>query len=321
MPADRFGPDPERSYTLTAPHYYDPGIFRLEREAIFCRAWNLVCHADSLRAPGDYATATIGDQNIVAIRGKDGSLRAFYNVCQHRGHELLRGAGNRKAITCPYHAWSYHADGRLRSARGSERVAGFDKAEFCLKQVRIEEFCTFVFVNLDAEAAPLASRTGALEDEIRGFAPRIDDLTFSHRLTYDLAANWKNVIENFLECYHCPVAHRDFAANLVDIETYRIVTHDIHHSHSARAKAPARAAYDFDPANSDHGQELGVWFLWPNLGFEVYPGGYLNIFHVVPMGPERSLEHVDFYFFDKDPTEDQRAVIRYRDETVQAPRT
>ena len=100
-PADRFGPDPERSYALTARHYYDPGIFRLEREAIFYRAWNLVCHADSLRAPGDYATATIGDQNIVAIRGKDGVLRAFYNVCQHPRSRAASGRGQQEGHHLP----------------------------------------------------------------------------------------------------------------------------------------------------------------------------------------------------------------------------
>ena len=314
---DRFHPDPARSYTINGRNYWDAEVYARELDAVFCRSWNFAGHVELVREPGQYTTVEIGDQSVVVVRGKDGELRAFYNVCKHRAHQLLKGSGRTKVITCPYHAWSYHIDGRLRTARGSEKVAGFDKGEFCLTAVRVETFCGFVYVNLDPDALPLAGQVEGLEAEIRGFAPRIDELTFSHRMTYDLAANWKNIIENFLECYHCAPAHPDFATNLVDMSTYRVVTHQIHHSQTVRARPPKDAAYAYDPESSAHGGELGVWFLWPNLGIEVYPGGYVNTFHVIPVGPERSIEHVDFYFFDKQPTEDQWAVIKYRDEAVQ----
>src|SRR3546814_9939303 len=133
----------------------------------------------------------IGDQNVAVIRGKDGALRAFYNVCQHRAHELLRGRGRTPVITCPYHAWSYHLDGRLRTARGSQNVEGFNADEFCLKGIQVEEFGPFVFVNLDPDAAPLAQQSGGLLDELRHTVPALDTLTKFQTATFAVKANWK----------------------------------------------------------------------------------------------------------------------------------
>ena len=118
-----------------------------------------------MRQVGDYTTFETAGQNIVVVRGKDGTLRAFYNVCKHRAHELLKGAGRTTVITCPYHAWSYHIDGSLRTARGSEKVEGFDNSEFCLTPVLVEEFCGFVFINMDHDAAPLAEQSKGLEGQ------------------------------------------------------------------------------------------------------------------------------------------------------------
>ncbi len=315
--ADRFAADPGRSYTLPARYYYDPEIYEREKEAIFYRSWQFVGHAEKAANPGDYVTFKIHDQNVLIIRGQDGALRAFYNVCSYRAHELLEGAGNVEVITCPYHGWTYELDGRLRSARGSEKVEDFDAEEFCLKEVLVEVFLNFVFINLDRDARSLKSQTGTLEDEVRGFLPELDKLTFAHRTPYDLKANWKNVIENFNECYHCPLIHPTLSNDILQMSSYRIVTHDIHLSHRSRAKPPEDGVYDFDPKVSEHGQELGAWWLWPNIAFEVYPGGYLNTFHVMPAGPERSLKYLDFYLFDKTPTEEQQKVIDYRNATVE----
>ena len=130
--------DPARSYTLSARYYISPEIYDREREAVFYRSWIYAGHVEELREPGSFITVPIIDQNVAVVRGKDGTLRAFYNVCQHRAHELLRGRGRTPVITCPYHAWSYHLDGRLRTARGSQNVEGFNADEFCLKGIQVE---------------------------------------------------------------------------------------------------------------------------------------------------------------------------------------
>ena len=312
---DRFDRDPERSYTLPARYYYDPDIYARELDAIFAHHWIYVCHGEAVQEPSDYTTFETAGQNIIVVRGKDGVLRAFYNVCQHRGHELLKGEGRTKVITCPYHAWSYHIDGRLRTARGSEKVAGFDKDEFCLTSVRVEEFCGFVFVNLDPDASPLAEQSEGLEADLRAHVPDLDELTFARRLTFDVNANWKNVLDNFLECYHCPVAHPAFDG-LVDLGTFGTVTYGIystHHSLGGKADNDAYNAADAD--DPDH----PVWWLWPNTCILRFPGSAnLSVWRMIPTGPETTHEIFDFFLLDATPDAQASASIEYIDTVLQA---
>src|SRR5207237_8989038 len=144
--------DPARSPALPARVYTSPVIFAAEREAIFVRGWHMAGHISDLPEAGSYITAAVHDQKVFICRGKDGELRGFYNVCAHRAHELLTGAGQVKVITCPYHAWSYHLTGALRSARGTESQEGFDAGEICLTRVRVETLGPIVFFNLDPAA-------------------------------------------------------------------------------------------------------------------------------------------------------------------------
>ncbi len=143
-------------------------------------------------------------------------------------------------IVCPYHVWSYDLQGQLRAAPNTKHLIDFDKQEICLDRVRVEAFCGFIYVNLDPQAPSLASQSGALGEEIMAFAPDVEELTLAHRLTFDIRSNWKNVIDNFLECYHCPVAHKDFCS-LLDMETYKVTTQDIYSSHMAKA---AKGAFE-----------------------------------------------------------------------------
>ncbi len=308
----RFVADPAQSFTLPAWLYYDPAVFEEEKSAIFYKTWQFVGHAEQVAKPGDYITFKLFDQNILIVRGKDNEIRAFYNVCSYRAHELLEGAGNTKVITCPYHAWSYHIDGRHRSARGSERVAGFNADEFCLKLVRIENFMNFLFVNLDATAASLKSLTGALEDQIRGLAPELDSLTFARRSEYTLKANWKNVMENFCECYHCPIRHSSLMDGCLDMSSYRIETMDIWHHHTTVSPGEAKLAYGVGEAGKAR-PDFGAWLLWPNICFEVYPGGYMNTFHNMPVTPELTLQRCDWYFPQSEPTPEQEEAASFVD--------
>ncbi len=314
--SDRFCADPERSYTLPAHYSYQPEIYAREMEAIFSRTWQYVGHAERVRHAGSYVVTQVANESLVILRGSDGTLRAFYNVCAHRGHRLLRDSGNIESIVCPYHAWSYHLDGRLRHARNSDRVAGFDPDAICLKQVQVEEFLSFVFVNLDPDATSLKRQTGELDQQVREYAPRLGELTLAHRRGYEIEANWKNIIENYSECYHCPKSHPGFTEQVVDIDSYRIEVRDAYHWHHSRAKPPEQGAYGFDPAASDHAQEFSSWYLWPNLAIEVYPGGCLNLFHVVPVGPERSVQYIEWYFYDAQCTAEQKEIIDYLHRTV-----
>jgi choline monooxygenase len=310
----RFDRDPEKSYTIPAQYYIDRDIFEREREAIFFRSWNFVCHVSQVAEPNSYVTCMIGDQNIAVTRGADGVLRAFYNVCSHRAHELLTGCGKAQMIVCPYHAWTYHMDGRLRTATGQKRVLNFDSSEFNLKQVRLEEFAGFVFVNLDPNATTLKEQTGDLDREMRSFCAEPEKLKFAHRLTYELKANWKNVVDNFLECYHCSVAHPAFV-DLVDIQKYRTKTYGIYSSHISPPGRPDNTAYHFEPGEE---RDFAAWWLWPNVTFNIFPGSpNVTVLHIMPTGPETTLEHFDVFLTDEKPTESEWSAIKYIDEVLQ----
>ena len=282
--------------TLPASYYTEPGVFAAERERIFARNWILFAHLSQLREPGDFVTGRVAEEPLVVLRDGDGVLRGFYNVCRHRGHLLLAGSGNRRVITCPYHAWAYGLDGRLRVAPNSEHVAGFDKSRICLKPVRVETLAGFVFVNLDREAESLKTLTGTMEEEILGFAPQIADLAFAHRSEVVLEANWKVAIENFSECYHCAHAHPTFTSGIVEPTSYRITALARHHRHLSRARSGAAKSYAFDEAASPRGGEFLSVLIWPLSAIEVYPGGIVNSFLYLPESGGRTRQQVDWYF-------------------------
>ncbi len=310
----KFDTDPERSYTLPKGYYTDPAIFEREKEEIFFKAWSYACHAGQVAAPGDFVTCKVADQSVAVVRGQDGVLRAFYNVCSHRAHELFQGCGKAKIVTCPYHAWTYHTDGRLRSAIGQKKVEGFAAEEFALKPVRLEEYAGFVFVNLDPAAPSLAAEAGTLAQDIQGYCADVPALKFAHRLTYEIKANWKNVVDNFLECYHCSVAHPAFV-DLVDIKHYHTKTYDLYSSHISPPGRADNKAYQIPDGPATN---FAAWWLWPNVTFNVFPGpANITVLHIMPTGPETTLEHFDFFFLQDQPTEAEMQAIKYVDEVLQ----
>jgi choline monooxygenase len=309
-----YDPVPKRSYSINTQCYRDPAFLQVEKEQVFHKSWQFLCHEEKLRDNGSYLAADVQGQSIVATRDKSGELRAFYNVCKHRGHELMSGEGRTNLIVCPYHAWSYNLDGSLKAARRSEHLENFDSNKMCLNQVKIETFCHLIFVNLDPDAAPLAEQSGELANEIMSYAPDLADLTFSHRLTYNIKANWKTVVDNFLECYHCPVAHKDFVS-LVEMDTYTVTTHGIYSSHMAKAGQTNNKAYSIDDAScTDH----AVWFLWPNITLMRYPGrGNFMVWRFYPVGPEETYEVFDFFFETAEANEAEMEALKFIDEVLQ----
>ncbi len=310
-----FDADPAKSYSLQAEAYTELQWSEFERGAIFRRSWQWVCHGEKLREEGAYVTIDVAGQPICVVRDREGALRAFYNVCKHRAHELLQGEGRTTKIMCPYHAWTYDLTGQLRRAPETENLKDFSVQDVCLDAVQVEEFCGFIFVNLNPDAAPLAEQSGALAEEIMQWAPDVENLTFAHRLTYEIKSNWKNVVDNFLECYHCPTAHKDFCT-LVDMDTYKVTTHGIYSSHMAEAGKTANSAYSVEDASvKDH----AVWWLWPNTCLMRYPGrGNMIVMHIIPAGPDLTYETYDFFLETAEPNEAEVEAIRYVDDVLQA---
>ena len=309
-----YHPDPTKSMSLHSDAYTESRWHEIEQREVFARTWQWVCHVESLREPGSYVALEVAGMPVALVRGHDGELRAFYNVCQHRAHEPLSGSGRTDSIVCGYHGWTYELTGRLAWARRTADVSGFDPSSICLSEVQAEEFGGFVYVNLDPGAAGLAEQSEGLGDEIARWAPDVEDLTHVRRIHYDIASNWKNVIDNFLECYHCHVAHPDFVT-LVEMDTYRVATHGIYSSHMAKAGYSANSAYDVAGSSV---KDLAVWWLWPNTCLMRYPGrGNFSVMQMVPAGPGRTLETIDFYLDTDELTEADIESIRYIDEVLQ----
>ena len=309
----KFHDDPNRSYTLPGAYYYDPLVYAAELEEIFSRTWQYVCHVSRLQSPGEYAVRDIGDQSVVVLRDQDGNLRAYHNVCRHRAHRLLEGSGQTgTAIVCPYHNWTYRLSGELLSARHSAEVENFDAGEFCLRGFRVETFCGFVFVNLNRDAEPLMHGLEELEWEIRELSPQLDELKLANYREIPIAANWKNSVENYSECYHCPNQHPSLASGSLDMASYQISIHDRYHSHASRGVGEA-TAYSKSQENHGETREFGSWLIWPNFVLEVYPGGYLNTFIHVPVAVEQTIQVCEWYFPNAEPTAAQQEVIDFVD--------
>ena len=307
-------PLPEHSFSLRAEAYTDSLWDQADQAAIFARTWQWVGHVERLRDPGSYVAVSIAGQPIVIVRDHDERLRAFYNVCKHRAHELVSGSGTTRNLVCPYHAWTYGLDGQLKASRRADRLPDFDTKTICLDRVQVEEFGGFVYVNLDPHAEPLAVQAPDLAAEIREWAPDVARLTLAKRLTYRINSNWKNVIDNFLECYHCHIAHKEFV-DLVDMDTYEVKTHGIWSSHFADAGGHSNSAYDVADATV---RIHAVWWLWPNTCLLRYPGrGNFMVLQVLPDGPDHCTEIWDFYLEDTNLTEAEVASVRYINDVLQ----
>ena len=197
----------ERASTLPGSYYTSPETFAREAQSIFSQRWICAGRSDALPQPGDYVLREIAGESLLLVRGRDTRLRAFFNVCRHRGTRLCESASGRFAggIQCPYHAWTYALDGALLGAPHMADVPGFDRAEHPLREAAAAEWEGFVFVRLNERPEPLED---ALRPLLGRFAPwRLAQLTTARRIEYDVRANWKLIFQNFSECYHCPPVH------------------------------------------------------------------------------------------------------------------
>jgi phenylpropionate dioxygenase-like ring-hydroxylating dioxygenase large terminal subunit len=279
--------------TLPFDWYSDPAVLRLERERIFRRSWQYAGRGDQVAQPGSYFTCAAGGVPIVVVRDREGALRAFLNICRHRGSLVCEGEGRRETLQCPYHAWTYDLDGSLRAAPRTDLEPGFDRSELGLVRVSVDAWGPFVFVNPDADAAPLAEHLGELPALVAAGGLDLDTLRFLHRSSSEYEANWKVCCENYLECYHCQVAHPGFS-KVVDVSVDAYVLEQGRTFSSQYG--PVREAWkgDFDPRGPiERGQ---FHFLWPNLTINIMPGQRnLSIGPVVPAGPERTSRFLDYF--------------------------
>ncbi len=267
--------------TLDASLYTGEDTYRREQATLLRRAWRLVGHENMLPNAGDYLTDLVGGAPVVAVRGADGEIRAFNNVCRHRAGPLATDfSGNcGKELVCKYHGWRYALDGRLRNAVDFGAAEGFDPREFSLFPARLESWRGFLFVNLDAHATPVLEELAPLE----ALWSRRDITVhpFTLRRTHEIACNWKTYIENYLEGYHVKSVHPELSSQ-IEADQYTVTMHGSISVHEA------------PPTGG--GATNGLWaWAWPDLGINVYHNG-LMMERMTPLGPDRTrLDYLYFY--------------------------
>ncbi|HZU13970.1 MAG TPA: aromatic ring-hydroxylating dioxygenase subunit alpha [Chloroflexota bacterium] len=286
----------EAGYTLPAAWYTEEAVFALEKRRIFAHTWQFAGLVETLPHPGDFFTYRAGDVPIVILRDAEGKLRAFINVCRHRGSELvLEEHGCKQSIQCHYHAWTYGLDGRLRAAPGSKAEPNFDPDEFSLMPAQLDTWGPFIFVNPDRDAPPLAEILGDLPAMVAATGLRLDDLRRRTGSEYDIAANWKIVTDNYLECYHCPVAHPGFSS-LINVNEYTVTEYEYFSVQTAAVRASARQKGGQYSITGEVDEGFYA-YVWPNFTLNIYPGpGNLSLNLFLPQGVGRTRAVFDYLF-------------------------
>ncbi|WP_343080076.1 aromatic ring-hydroxylating dioxygenase subunit alpha [Ostreiculturibacter nitratireducens] len=268
--------------SLNPSYYTDPAGFDREMRGLLSRTWQFAGHISQVSNVGDYFTFEIAGQNLFCIRGRDEVVRTFYNVCQHRAHELVSGTGSARVVVCPYHAWTYELTGKLRAGPNINSVEGLDRNDICLTEVRTEDFHGFLFVNLDDDAAPMDEWYPGVREELAEFVPHVDELAPLEWVEIKEHCNWKVSVENYSECYHCPMNHATFAQGVIKPETYDI-QHDANGGyvlrHTTECQSLEKMSYPIDLSSNPRAGDYRSWFLWPMFSFQCYPGNILNTYH------------------------------------------
>jgi phenylpropionate dioxygenase-like ring-hydroxylating dioxygenase large terminal subunit len=280
--------------TLPWSWYTDPALLERERERIFGRFWQYAAHTGQLAGPASYAATRVGSIPVVLVRDRDATLRGFVNVCRHRGSIICHGQGTRETLQCPYHAWTYNLDGSLRGAPRSDREPGFDPGALGLLPVQVDTWGPFVFVNPDPAAPALREYLGELPDLIASAGVDVDALVFHRRSEAEYDANWKVCSENYLECYHCSVAHPSFSRAIeVAPDAYELATRRWFSSQFGEARNGGGGVYDA-AGEVTSGQ---FHLLFPNTPINVMPGrANLSIGPVIPLTAERTYRFLDYFF-------------------------
>jgi phenylpropionate dioxygenase-like ring-hydroxylating dioxygenase large terminal subunit len=288
----------DQGFTLPATWYWDPDIYALEQERIFRRSWQYAGVAARIPSPGDYFTFRIADVPVVVLRDHLGQVRAFVNVCRHRGNEVVQGSGHRETLQCPYHAWTYDLDGGLRAAPRSDREPNFDRTELSLVPASIEQWQQFLFVNLDQDAAPLADGITDLSNLVVRTGLDLSALHLFKRTEFVVEANWKATAENFLECYHCAVVHPSFSA-LIDVGPdgfwSQACDQALMQVGRLRASTVGGTTRPYDATGQV--TELHSHLIWPNFAINFPPGPpSMSALSMTPIDSERTLFIMEYYF-------------------------
>jgi choline monooxygenase len=277
--------------TIPSPWYVDARVADLELENVFSKTWQVIGRTDQIQKAGDFLTFTVAGEPIVAVRGSDGQLRAFYNVCRHHAAAVVtESCGHAQILHCPYHGWNYGLDGSLKGMPEFEGVKGFDRSANGLVPVKVATWEKFVLVNLDPNAEPVERFLGRI---MQRMAPlEVTKLHYVASRQYDIACNWKVFVDNYLDGgYHVPHLHKGLNS-VLDYKQYTIENEDRYCLQSS-----PMVSSDEDAATGATRKGDRAWYFWqyPNFMINCY-AGYMDTNLVIPVDVDHCRVIFDFYF-------------------------
>ena len=292
------------AHTLPREYYTSPELLAEEIERIHARHWHCVGRVSAVSKPGDFVQRTVAGESLIIVHGRDGALRAFFNICRHRGTRLCTAASGQfsETIQCPYHAWTYMTDGRLIGAPHMHEVEGFSKAEHSLHQAALATWEGFVFVNVATDPTPFEEWFAPMLGRLARY--ELAGLTVGHSVSYDVKANWKLVFQNYSECLHCPTIHPELSTVL----PYQSGANDLVEgpflggymeimAPNASATLSGRACGRLvsEVLDGDDRRRAFYYSLMPNLLLSVHPD-YVNYYLVTPVAVDRTLVESEWLF-------------------------
>ena len=314
------------SRTLPGEYYVSEAILAEEGERIFATAWHCVGRAARVAELGAYFLATIAGESIIVLRDRKGALRAFFNVCRHRGTRICREEAGRfgETLQCPYHAWTYRTDGELTGAPHMQDVAGFDKKDYPLHAAAIGEWEGFLFVSIARDPQPLATAWRPMIGRLSRYG--LSDLVVGHRVVYDVQANWKLAFQNYSECLHCPTIHPKLATVL----PYQSGANDLTEGpflggymeltppNQSATMSGALAGALVNPSLPEADRHRAFYYtLMPNMFLSLHPD-YVNYYLVHPLSPGHTRIESEWLFHPdtiRDGAKNIRDAIEFWDVT------
>ncbi|WP_227378191.1 aromatic ring-hydroxylating oxygenase subunit alpha [Haladaptatus halobius] len=310
----------EKSNALPAKYFTDPEIFELEKDKIFGQYWVYAGHANCIKEAGQYFTRTVGERQLIIVRGHDGEVKAFDNVCAHRGSKMvddtpMTDPGNARRIKCPYHLWTYDLEGELRSTPKSfeeahlnpdlkdENVQKFDSKENALNDVHVDSIGPLIFVNLSDDPMPLDEQAGAMKDRLEALP--LGKYEHANRIVSEVECNWKVFSSNYSECDHCQANHQDWVKGIslneseLEVNDYHWV---LHYTHDEDVEDELRI-------HDEH--EAQFHYFWPNFTVNMYgtADGY-GTYIIDPIDTNRFQLIADYYFESPELSEEEEEFIR-----------
>jgi len=323
----------ECAHTLASRFYIDQHILETEREKIFRRTWQLVGTLDqvcgevpagggkaekrTIADPESYFTADVAGEPVIVVRDKQGTLRAFSNVCRHRAGPIALGSGCKNVLRCQYHGWTYTLDGRLIGTPDVDGVEFFDRSTMGMVPLRVEVWEDFIFVNFAQDAQSLSAYLGKIPEQARGF--EFAGLKLAERRDYLIDCNWKVYVDNYLEGYHIPIAHPGLMRE-IDYAQYRTDTYRYY----SQQFAPIRAMKASDAQERFYApgtglQEALYFWIFPNLMLNIYPDN-ISTNVIVPLSVDKTLTIFEWFFHEVDSPKTKERIakaVAFSDEVQQ----